>query len=73
MKIPLIKIRGNLIRVESIIELDGLSVGTEAINSPRAEKQKAARSVPNTMDRFKVTLAIKNQLMEKITKVIIVP
>lgn len=46
MKTPLIKIRGNLMRVESIITFAGISVGGEDNRTPMAEKQKVARRIP---------------------------
>ena len=50
--------RGNLIRLESIIMLDGLSVGGADITKPNAEKQKAANMVPKT--RLNVMISIPN-------------
>ncbi len=70
MNIPLIKIIGNLIKVDSIIIFDGLSVGGAEITSPKEEKQKAARIVP--MIRLKLTISIPSKIMlaKKINKVI---
>jgi hypothetical protein len=48
MNTPLIKIKGNFIREDSIIMLDGLSVGGADKTSPNAEKQKEAITVPTT-------------------------
>ncbi len=45
-KTPLIKIRGNLIKVAKSITFEGLSVGEADIKIPRDEKQKAAIIVP---------------------------
>src|SRR6056297_3503209 len=47
MKIPLTKIKGNLIRVDSIIMSDVVSVGRAEISTPIAEKQKLARIMPS--------------------------
>jgi len=47
MKIPLTKIKGNLIRVDSIIISDVVSVGIDEISTPIAEKQKLARIMPS--------------------------
>jgi len=54
IKIPLINIKGNLIRFDSIIIFEGLSVGGADINNPRDEKQKAASKVP--IIRYKSTI-----------------
>lgn len=51
MKIPLTKIKGNLIRVDSIIMSDVVSVGSAEINTPIAEKQKLARTIPSSSVR----------------------
>jgi len=42
---PLMNIRGNRTRFESIIIFDGLSVGGDEIRLPRAEKQKADKTM----------------------------
>ena len=62
-KIPLIKINGNLIRVATIIAFEGLSVGIEEINSPKEEKQNAARSVPKSMGILITILPKNNEAM----------
>ncbi|MEF8726327.1 MAG: hypothetical protein V5A79_02790, partial [Candidatus Bipolaricaulota bacterium] len=57
MKIPLTKIKGNLIKVDSIIISAVVSVGTADISTPIAEKQKLARIIPNTrVKKFKGTM-----------------
>ena len=45
-KIPLINIKGNLTKFDSIIVFDGLSVDGADSNKPKDEKQKADNSVP---------------------------
>ena len=52
IKIPLINIKGNLIKFDNIIIFDGLSVGGAEINKPRDEKQKADNKVPIIRDKF---------------------
>jgi len=47
MKIPLMKIKGNFTMTVSNITVLGLLVGTEDNIIPNAEKQKAARIIPN--------------------------
>jgi len=46
MKIPLINTRGNLITVEIILILAGVSEGGVDIKDPREEKQNDARNIP---------------------------
>jgi hypothetical protein len=67
---PLIKIRGNLIMLCSIIILDGLSVGGAEISRPREEKQKAAIMVPATRLKLIISTPSKTMLIIKIKKVI---
>ncbi len=52
IKIPLINTSGNLIKFDSIIIFDGLSVGGAESNKPRDEKQKADNSVPTIKDKL---------------------
>ncbi len=52
MKIPLMNIKENLIRFDSIIISDGLSVGGADSSKPRDEKQKADRIVPMIKDKL---------------------
>jgi hypothetical protein len=61
------KIKGNLIKLDSIIMFEGLSVGGAEISSPREEKQKAAKIVPTI--RLKLIISIPNRMM--LTKKII--
>ena len=68
--IPLIKIKGNLIKLESIIMLEGLSVGGEEIKSPKDEKQKAASIVPKIKLKFIIPHPSKITLTKKMKKVI---
>jgi hypothetical protein len=49
---PLIKIRGNLIRVAKSITSEGLSVTGAEIKIPKVEKQKAAIMVPRTKEKL---------------------
>ncbi len=51
MKIPLMKIIGNLTREDNIITFAGSSVGRAAISTPIAEKQKLPRISPETRRR----------------------
>jgi hypothetical protein len=70
INIPLIKIKGNFIREDSIIILDGLSVGGADKTNPNAEKQKEANIVLNT--RLKVINPIPNKAIpNKKTKAVI--
>ena len=73
MNIPLIKIMGNLIKVDSIIIFDGLSVGGADMTSPRDEKQKAARIVPMIRFKFIIPTPSRIALTKKIKKVIKMP
>jgi len=52
IKIPLTNIKGNLIKFDSIIIFDGLSVGGADNNKPREEKQKADNNVPIIRDKL---------------------
>ncbi len=61
MKIPLINIRGNFIKFDSIIIFDGLSVGGAEISKPREEKQNAANNVP--IIRYKFTIFNPNKMI----------
>ena len=70
MKIPLIKINGNLIKVDSIIIFDGLSVGGAEISSPIDEKQKAAKIVPAIRLKLIISAPSRTMLTKKIKKVI---
>ena len=72
-KIPLIKIKGNLIRVESIIAFEGLSVGIEEIISPSDEKQNAAIKLAASIGMLIINSPKNNELTMKITVVISVP
>ena len=66
----IIKIKGNFIREDSIIILDGLSVGGADKTNPNAEKQKEANIVLNT--RLKVINPIPNKAIpNKKTKAVI--
>ena len=51
---PLIKRKGNLIRVAKSIMFDGLSAGGADINVPKAEKQKAAIILPATKEKLTI-------------------
>jgi len=64
------KIKGNLIKLDSIIMFEGLSVGGAEISSPKEEKQKAAKIVPTI--RLKLIISIPNKTMptEKTKEVI---
>ncbi len=67
---PLIKIKGNFIREDNIMILEGLSVGGADRTNPNAEKQKAANIVPSI--RLKVMKpAPNNTTPNKITKDVI--
>lgn len=46
IKIPLTNIKGSLTRFESIITLEGLSVGGAESKLPKVEKQKADKKMP---------------------------
>jgi len=70
MNIPLIKIIGNLIKVDSIIIFDGLSVGGAEISNPKDEKQKAARIVPASRLKLIILVPSKIMLAKKMKKVI---
>ncbi len=61
MNTPLMKTRGNFIREDSIIMLEGLSVGGADRTNPNAEKQKEASTVPAT--RLNVTNPFPNNAM----------
>ena len=67
---PLIKIKVNFIKVDSIIIFDGLSVAGAEINSPREEKQKAAMIVPIIKGRLIISNPSKITPTKKIKKVI---
>jgi len=68
--IPLMKIKGNLIKVDNIIIFDGLSVGGAEINNPKDEKQKAAKNVPTIRLKLIIPIPSKIMLTKKIKKVI---
>ncbi len=61
MNIPLIKIRGNLIKLDNIIIFDGLSVGGAEISTPNDEKQKDAKIVP--IISFKPIILIPSKII----------
>jgi len=61
IKTPLINIRGSLIKFDSIIIFDGLSVGGAEINKPSDEKQKEANNVPTI--RYKFTISSPNRII----------
>lgn len=69
VNIPLMKIKGNLIKVDNIIIFDGLSVGGAEINSPKDEKQKAAKSVPTIRLKLIIPIPSKMILTKRIKKV----
>ena len=70
INIPLIKIKGNFIREDSIIMLEGLSVGGADKTNPNAEKQKEAKTVPIT--RLRVMNPVPNKAIpNKKTKAVI--
>ena len=70
MNIPLIKIIGNLIKVDNIIMFEGLSVGGAEISNPKEEKQKAAKIVPAIRLKLIISIPSKIMLPKKIKKVI---
>ena len=49
IKIPLIKIKGNLTRFTIIITLEVISVGLAAINSPNKDPKNAIRQIPKNI------------------------
>ena len=59
MNTPLMNTSGNRTRFESIIMFDGLSVGGDEIRLPRAEKQKADRTISTARMSGLTTLAPK--------------
>jgi len=61
MNIPLIKIMGNLIKLDNIMIFAGLSVGGAEISSPKDEKQNAARIVPTI--RLKLIIPVPSKIM----------
>ena len=69
VNIPLMKIKGNLIKVDNIIIFDGLSVGGAEINNPKDEKQKAAKSVPTIRLKLIIPIPSKMILTKRIKKV----
>ena len=68
--IPLMKIKGNLIKLDNIIIFDGLSVGGAEINIPNEEKQKAAKIVPTIRFKLIISIPSKTILTKKMKKVI---
>lgn len=62
IKTPLMKIKGNLISVESIITLEGLSVGGAESKLPNVEKQNAERSIPKTKTMGWVSIVPKKTI-----------
>lgn len=63
------KIKGNLIKLDNIIMLEGLSVGGAEITNPNDEKQKAARNVPTTKLRLIIPAPSRITLTKRIKKV----
>ncbi len=67
---PLMKIRGNLIRVAKSIISEGLSVGEAEIKVPKVEKQKAAITIPMTKDRLIIPGPIRMRLIKRTKELI---
>lgn len=73
-KIPLIKITGNLIRLESIITCEGSPVGGNDKIFPRAEKQKEDKTILNTSTKGLTRDAPNiNKPIERGTREMIIP
>ncbi|KKS03547.1 MAG: hypothetical protein UU64_C0002G0110 [candidate division WWE3 bacterium GW2011_GWF2_41_45] len=73
IKIPLIKINGNFIKVDNIIAFEGLSVGIEEISSPKEEKQKAANIVAKNIGILIINFPKNKELTKNIGIVIKMP
>lgn len=67
---PLMKIRGNLIRVAKSIISEGLSVGEAEIKIPKVEKQKAAITIPIIKDKLIISDPIRMKLIKRIKELI---
>jgi hypothetical protein len=72
-KTPLIKMRGNLIKVAKSMISEGLSVGEAEIKVPKAEKLKAAITIPIIKGRLIISGPIRTQLIKMIKELIKIP
>ncbi len=71
---PLMKITGNFTSAESIMTSAGVSVGSAAISTPTAEKQKLARTSPDTKTSGWTIVRSRSKIaIERGTVVIAIP